>query len=99
MKKYFILFCVLFSFAGLKSQAQDVIMTRDYSVVNALVSEIGDDYVTYKAFDNQGGPNIKISTKNVFKITFQNGSEQLFRRFRKDGGDKGRGTEQPCGGK
>lgn len=78
MKKYFILFCVLFSFAGLKSQAQDVIMTRDYSVVNALVSEIGDDYVTYRAFDNQNGPNIRISTKNVFKITFQNGSEQFF---------------------
>lgn len=68
---------MLFSLAGLKAQAQDVIMTRDYSVVNALVSEIGDDYVTYKAFDNQGGPNIKISTKNVFKITFQNGSEQF----------------------
>lgn len=53
-------------------------MTRDYSVVNALVSEIGDDYVTYRAFDNQNGPNIRISTKNVFKITFQNGSEQFF---------------------
>lgn len=78
MKKYFFFFFVLFSLAGLKAQAQDVIMTRDYSVVNALVSEIGDDYVTYKAFDNQGGPNIKISTKNVFKITFQNGSEQFF---------------------
>ena len=60
------------------AKAQDVIMTRDYSVIEAVVSEISDDYVTYKAFKNQEGPNIKLKTANVFKITFQNGSEQFF---------------------
>ena len=60
------------------ANAQDVIMTRDYSVIEAVVSEISDDYVTYKAFKNQEGPNIKLKTANVFKITFQNGSEQFF---------------------
>ena len=63
---------------GIKANAQDVILTNDGELIMAVVSEISDSEVVYKAFDNQEGPNYRISAAKVQKIRFANGTEQVF---------------------
>lgn len=58
--------------------AQDYIHTVDTpKPIAAKVTEISEDQVTYKAFDNPDGPVYKISAWRVLKIVFENGKEQI----------------------
>ena len=43
------------------ASGQDRIYFRDAAPVDASVREIGDDYVLYKAWDNLGGPDFRVS--------------------------------------
>ena len=63
---------------GVKSHAQDIILTTDGQLVMAIVSEISDATVTYKTPDNPNGPDYKLSTSKIQKIRFSNGTEQVF---------------------
>ena len=63
---------------GVKSHAQDIILTTDGQLVMALVSEISDSAVTYKTPDNPNGPDYKLATSKIQKIRFSNGTEQVF---------------------
>ena len=65
-------------FCAVTSHAQDVILTQDGDIIMAVVTEISDAEIVYKAFDNQEGPNYKIATSKVQKIRFVNGTEQTF---------------------
>lgn len=60
--------------------AQDIILTKDSDMIEADVQEISDDFVTYKAFNNQDGPIYRIATSKVVKIKFKNGTEQTFNK-------------------
>ena len=66
---------VLFS---TKISAQDFIFTVDDQIISAVITEIDDSNITYKMFDNQEGPNIKIATSKVRMIRFSNGTEKKF---------------------
>lgn len=61
-----------------KAQAQDIILTHEGELIMAVVTEINDAEIVYKAFDNQQGPNYKIAIAKVQKIRFSNGTEQAF---------------------
>lgn len=58
--------------------AQDYIYTVDTSPIAAKVSEIGEDYVIYKTFDNLNGPNYRLATWKILKIVFENGTQKTF---------------------
>ena len=61
-----------------KAHAQDIILTHEGELIMAVVTEINDAEIVYKASDNQQGPNYKIAIAKVQKIRFSNGTEQVF---------------------
>ncbi len=58
--------------------AQDIILMTDSEVIEATVIEINDDQVVYKTYDNPDGPVYKMSASKISKITFANGTEEVF---------------------
>ena len=58
--------------------AQDIIRTKAGKDIAAKVLEISDEEVSYKLYDNQDGPTIRISTEKLYKVFFENGSEYAF---------------------
>ena len=61
-----------------KGFAQDIIHTMDTNPIEAKVIEITDTDVRYKTFDNQDGPDYRISLRRVVRIVFENGTEKIF---------------------
>ena len=54
-----ILLTVILILAAYVLHAQDRIYFIDADPVDAIVEEIGDDYVLYKSWDNPDGPNFR----------------------------------------
>ena len=77
MKARMILICVLLGLCG-NAFAQDIIHTIDGRSIEAKVLEINDDDILYKTFDNQDGPDYRMSVGRVARIVFQNGTEKSF---------------------
>ncbi|MBL4652524.1 MAG: hypothetical protein JKY53_06615 [Flavobacteriales bacterium] len=53
--------------------AQDVILKRDDTKVEAKIIEVHDDEIHYKKFSNIEGPTYVIETSKIKSITYQNG--------------------------
>lgn len=77
MKIKVLFICILIVASGL-IRAQDRIYFNDAPSVDALIKEVGDDYVLYKMWNNQDGPDFRISLSRVDRIVFKNGTEQVF---------------------
>ena len=77
MKARLILICALLGLCG-NAFAQDIIHTIDGRSIEAIVLEINDDDILYKTFDNQDGPDYRMSVGRVARIVFQNGTEKSF---------------------
>ena len=77
MKAKLILICVLSGLCG-NAFAQDIIHTIDGRSIEAKVLEVNDDDILYKTFDNQDGPDYRMSVGRVARIVFQNGTEKSF---------------------
>lgn len=77
MKAKLILICVLSGLCG-NAFAQDIIHTIDGRSIEAKVLEINDDDILYKTFDNQDGPDYRMSVGRVARIVFQNGTQRSF---------------------
>ncbi len=76
MKYLFIIITLsLFSFAA---KAQDTIRKTDGSLLIGKVKEISDDYIVYTRSDQPEGPDRKISISSVSKITYKNGTSEIF---------------------
>lgn len=73
MKKLFFILLLLTSTCAF---AQDKIITRNSSVIEAKVIEIGSDVIKYKRFSNQNGPLYSIPKKDVYTIWYENGEEE-----------------------
>ena len=58
--------------------AQDIIIMKNGSDIQAVVQEIGIDEVKYKRFDNQNGPNYTLKKSEIFMIRYVNGSKDVF---------------------
>jgi hypothetical protein len=72
---FFILFAMLVT---ISTNAQDVILKTDGSEIKAKVLEITDSQIKYKDFDFQDGPTRNISKTQVFRITYENGTSEIF---------------------
>ncbi len=77
MKAKLILVCALTVLCG-SAFAQDIIHTIDGRSIEAKILEISDDDILYKTFDNQDGPDYRMSVDRVLRIVFQNGTERSF---------------------
>lgn len=76
MKRFFSIFISIL-LAGIL-HAQDVIIFTDGTEQQALVTEISDTEVRYKAWNNQDGPTRVKKVTDIFMIRFANGTTQTF---------------------
>lgn len=65
---------------GMITNAQDVILKKDGSEIEAKVLEITDQLIKYKEFDFQEGPIRNINISEVSTITYENGREEVFNK-------------------
>ena len=77
MKKYTLL---LFCFIGLaaKLKAQDIIIKKNQQEIKAVVVEVTDTDIKYKAFGVAGGSVISIKKSDVFMTIYTNGYREYY---------------------
>lgn len=75
--KRFLLSLVALVIAGV-CFAQDIIVQKDGSTIQAKVVKVTQSEVEYKKFNNQNGPTYTISTKDLQCINYQNGTKDTF---------------------
>lgn len=64
--------------AGSYASAQDMIVKKDGSVIQAKVTKIGTSEVEYKKWSNQDGPQYSIAVADILAINYQNGEKETF---------------------
>ena len=64
--------------AGSYALAQDLIVKKDGSVIQAKVTKIGTTEVEYKKWNNQDGPQYSIAVADILAINYQNGEKETF---------------------
>jgi len=77
MKKIISIFVILL-FASSFAFSQDEIIFNSGERVNAKIMEIGKTQVKYKKFSNIDGPLVIVNKKDIKKIIYQNGEEDIF---------------------
>lgn len=93
MKKY--IFIILFGVLLLSSIfAQDIITKIDSSQIKVKISEITSDAIKYRNFDQQDGPIRNIFINQVYKVKYENGSEEIFTDIEKPKIEKPRTEER-----
>lgn len=64
--------------SGMGAAAQDIILKRDAAKIEAVVKEITDTEIKYRKFSNPEGVTYSIRRSEVFSVTYENGSRDLF---------------------
>jgi len=62
----------------LLAAAQDKIYKTDGSIIEVKIKSVGVKAVTYTRSDNQSGPEYTVYKRDVDKIVYQNGNEDVF---------------------
>lgn len=88
MKKLFLLLIVFFTIKAVL--AQDIILKNDKTEIKVKVLEITPDgYIKYYNFDQLNGPIRNISSKDIIKITYQDGKTEIFKQEDKSNSNPG----------
>lgn len=58
--------------------AQDLIVKKDGSVIQAKVTKVGTSNVEYKKWSNQDGPQYSIEITDILAINYKNGDKETF---------------------
>lgn len=74
----FTLVSAIFILRPTLASAQDLILTTEDKIIEAIIQRITDNTITYKMYDNPDGPTYETSTTKIVKICFENGTEQKF---------------------
>ncbi len=77
MKKH-VLTLLIFLVTAVMSVAQDIITKRDGSEIPAKVTEITNQEIKYKRWDNQNGPVYGVDKKEVLFVKYENGAKDIF---------------------
>ena len=97
MKK--LIFLCVVMLASVCAFAQDVIIKRDASKIQAKIIEVSDSEVRYKNFNNQSGPTFVVKTDDIATIMYENGEVQLFEKKAEPAVQSGRSSyDSPYGG-
>lgn len=73
--------CMVGSYAS----AQNLIVKKDGSVIQAKVIKIGTSEVEYKKWSNQDGPQYSIAVADILAINYQNGEKETFENVSSSG--------------
>ena len=57
--------------------AQDIIVMRDASQIEARVDEVSDEQIKYRKFNNLEGPAYSVKRTEVFIIRYENGTREV----------------------
>ncbi|MDO4159701.1 MAG: hypothetical protein Q4D41_04525, partial [Prevotellaceae bacterium] len=76
MKKFFIIFALIL--LSMSLSAQDVLITKDGSVLNVYRTDVGGDAVFYTEADNDASPIKKISKDNLLMLKKKDGTQINF---------------------
>ena len=60
------------------SFAQDLIVKKDGSVIQAKVTKVGTSEVEYKKWSNQDGPQYSMEIADILAINYKNGDKETF---------------------
>lgn len=71
--------------AGSYASAQDLIVKRDGTVIQAKVMKVGTSEVEYKKWSNQDGPQYSISVTDILAINYKNGEKETFENVTANG--------------
>lgn len=77
MKKR-LLFLLIAACCALPAAAQDLILRRDSSKVEARVTEVSPTEVRYKRYSNPEGPTYVLPVGEILSIRYANGEEEIF---------------------
>ena len=59
--------------------AQDVITKKNGDEIQAKITEVGQNEIKYKRFDNPDGPVYTIGKSDVFMVKYENGTKDVFK--------------------
>ena len=65
---------------GVTANAQDIILKKDGSEIKAKVIEITEQSVKYKEYQYQSGATRNVLISDVFMITYENGTKEVFNK-------------------
>ena len=68
----------LMCMTGSYASAQDMIVKKDGTVIQAKVTKIGTSEVEYKKWSNQDGPQYSIAISDILAINYKNGEKETF---------------------
>ena len=75
-------FLLVFS-AQLYVFSQDLMILRNGDELKVKVTQVGVEDVSYKRFDNLQGPSYTVKKWDIYKIKFDNGTEEIFTQYKK----------------
>jgi hypothetical protein len=85
MKRFYIFAIMFFIMGGaFYINAQDLIILKSGSVIEAKVTEISPSEIRYKRFDHLEGPTIVIPAINVLSIRYENGMVEVINNTHTD---------------
>ena len=76
MKFYFSIIIILLSFLV---KAQDTIVQQNQKLIVAKISEINENNIVYKRFNNLSGPTYTITKSEVLEVLFENGTSENYK--------------------
>ena len=78
---------------GIYASAQDLVVKKDGTVIQAKVMKVGTTEVEYKKWSNQDGPQYSIAVADILAINYQNGEKETFENV----GDSGNSQAAKAG--
>lgn len=78
MKKFRAWALVFAGMTAVCTSAQDMIVKKDGTVIQAKVMKVGTSEVDYKKWSNQDGPQYSIAVADILAINYQNGEKETF---------------------
>ena len=93
MKAFRLIAFAAMCMVGSYASAQDLIVKKDGSVIQAKVTKIGTSEVEYKKWSNQDGPQYSIAVADILAINYQNGEKETFENV----GDSGNSQAAKAG--
>lgn len=70
-----------FSFATLLVNAQDHIIKKNGTSLDAKITEVGQWKISYKKFDNPDGPTYVVDKTEIYKIIFNDKTEETLGKY------------------
>jgi len=77
MNRFYILIFLFFVAGMFSVSAQDLVILKDGTIIEAKVTEISQADIRYRRFDHLDGPVIVIQRANVLVIRYENGTNQV----------------------